>query len=79
MFLIHSSSQLPGVYLFIELRFVLANIRHNYSFEDKKPRKNFNKSEEDTEYIMYQSLPTLFIWVNTDYTHIFLKGTGYFL
>lgn len=44
MFLTHSWSRLPGVYLSVELGFLLANIRHNHSFEEK-PRKNFNKSE----------------------------------
>lgn len=34
---------------------------------------------EDVAYIMYQSLMTLLIWVNTKHTHIILRGTGYFL
>lgn len=33
---------------------------------------------EDVAYIMYQSLMTLLIWVNTKHTHIILRGTGYF-
>lgn len=33
---------------------------------------------EDTAYIKYRSLATLLIWVNTEYTWTFLKGTWYF-
>lgn len=34
---------------------------------------------EDTACIIYQSLTTQLIGVNTEYTHLILKGAGYFL